>query len=290
MIYDGLAEQKKVSPVLLSFVSLPILFIVYQGGGAILVTIFNSILPFDSIFNMRLAQFLTQLLFLAIPTYLFVRLHTQDVLTFTFLKNTPKIHSAIYVLIPISMLVVQPFIQYLGGLERQIPWPQEMVNLRTLMENMLKEIVTAKTPMEFLFVALVVSVAPALTEELFFRGYLQRNLSRAIKGPWLFVLTGTIFGLFHFNPFQASGLIILGIYFSFLVWITRSLWTGIIAHFVNNFMAALVLFLNEYLQMNWDFADPTADVDIPFSFVAFSLVIFGSIIVLIIKLSPPKET
>lgn len=56
------------------------------------------------------------------------------------------------------------------------------------------------------------------------------------------VLAGTIFGLFHFNPFEIVPLVGLGVFFGLLRYRSQSLLVPMAAHFFNNLMAVLASF------------------------------------------------
>ena len=56
------------------------------------------------------------------------------------------------------------------------------------------------------------------------------------------VLAGTIFGLYHVNPFEIVPLVGLGVFFGFLRYRSQSLLMPIAAHFFNNLMAVLASF------------------------------------------------
>lgn len=269
---DGQAEIKKISPVLLAWVSLPVIFLIYQGLGAVLVLFLGNPDLSTSVNGTRISQGLAQLFFLILPVFLLIRLHTRQVTAYTFLSATGMTTSA-WFLIPASVLAIQPLIQSIGYAERQIPWPEQMIALRDQMEGMMKMLVQANGVSELLLIILVVSVIPAFAEEFYFRGYLLRNFSRQHKPVVTIILTGTLFGLFHFNPFQITGLILLGIYFSFLVWYFQSLWAGIIAHFTNNFLAVMVYYLSSQINMGIPLDDP--DYSFPFSAVLISAAFFG---------------
>jgi hypothetical protein len=55
-------------------------------------------------------------------------------------------------------------------------------------------------------------------------------------------LTGFIFAVFHFHPFNLIPLIVLGFYLSYIVYYSGSIWTGVAAHFINNFLSAYLVF------------------------------------------------
>lgn len=271
-ILDGQAEAKQISPTLLAWISLPVIFIIYQGLGSVLVLFLgNPDLSVD-INGTRISQGLAQLFFLILPVYLLTLLHTRQVFDYTFLKNS-RLPSVAWILIPLSIVAIQPFIQTIGYAERQIPWPDQLLALRDQLEGMMKLLVTANGVPELLLIVLVVSVIPAFAEEFYFRGYLLRNFSRTHTPTVTVVLTGTLFGLFHFNLFQITGLILLGIYFSFLVWYFQSLWAGILAHFTNNFLAVMIYYLSSQMNLAVPLDDP--DYSFPLAAVAVSLVLFG---------------
>ncbi|MCA0445967.1 MAG: CPBP family intramembrane metalloprotease [Bacteroidetes bacterium] len=272
---DGQAEIKKISPILLAWVSLPVIFMIYQGFGAVLVFFLGSPDLSTAVNGTRISQGLAQLFFLILPVYLLVRLHTRQVAGYTFFSTAGMPFSA-WFLIPVSVLAIQPLIQSIGYAERQIPWPDQMIAFRDQMEEMMKILVQADGLPELLLIVIVVSVIPAFAEEFYFRGYLLRNFSRQHKPVVTVILTGSLFGLFHFNPFQITGLILLGIYFSFLVWYFQSLWAGIIAHFTNNFLAVMVYYISSQIDLGVPLDDP--DYAFPFSAVLVSLVLFGLIL------------
>jgi membrane protease YdiL (CAAX protease family) len=81
------------------------------------------------------------------------------------------------------------------------------------------------------------AVTPAICEELLFRGYLQRQLERSFGVAGGIIVTGVLFGLYHFRLTQAIPLAVLGIFLGWLVWRTGSLWIPILVHFCNNAFA-----------------------------------------------------
>jgi len=82
-------------------------------------------------------------------------------------------------------------------------------------------------------ILLAMAVTPAIVEELVFRGYLQAQHSNfPIKQAAL--LNGLFFGIIHLNPQQFSYAFVLGIIFAYMVYYTRSIWAGILPHFIFN--------------------------------------------------------
>lgn len=85
---------------------------------------------------------------------------------------------------------------------------------------------------------LAVAIAPLL-EELVFRGLLQSTLERK-HGPLAgMVATSFLFALIHFLPWILPLHFFLGLSFGYVVYVTRSVWAGVILHAANNAAAML---------------------------------------------------
>lgn len=82
---------------------------------------------------------------------------------------------------------------------------------------------------------MIVGVFAGLGEELFFRGTLQRILSRNKFATHAAVwVTAFIFSAFHFQFYGFFPRLLLGAYFGYLAWWSRSLWLPVLVHIVNN--------------------------------------------------------
>jgi membrane protease YdiL (CAAX protease family) len=86
---------------------------------------------------------------------------------------------------------------------------------------------------------LVVALAPAVCEELFFRGFLQRSLLRYMPAHAAVWLTGFIFSLIHFQVYGFFARWFLGVALGYLAVWSRSLWPSVVAHFVINALQAV---------------------------------------------------
>lgn len=283
--WGGLADKKAVSPVLLGFLSLPLLFLFYQGMGAVLMLMAGIHSPADHVDLTRLIQGASQVLFLGLPVLLLVLLQTSKIADYTFFTKSLSLKEVL--LIPFSIITIQPVIQWIAWNERQIPWPAPMLEFRDQMESLLKTMVSAESLPELGLVLLVVAVIPAVIEEFYFRGYLLRNFSRGFGGVTSVLLTGVLFGLFHFNPFQLTGLFLLGVYFSFIVWWTRSIWAGIIAHFVNNGLAVTVVYLAGTGSLDVPLDDP--EYQLPWQSVILSVILFSGCVWMLVRPSESEK-
>ncbi len=86
----------------------------------------------------------------------------------------------------------------------------------------------------------VICIAPAICEELFFRGFLLTSF-KVNKYPVIAILvTSVLFGLFHMNLLQFVTGFSLGIVLGFVTYKSKSIYPAIILHFLNNFVAVLI--------------------------------------------------
>lgn len=102
--------------------------------------------------------------------------------------------------------------------------PRE-VNAETMVVALARDI----SPGELALVLLTTALVPAVVEELFFRGLLMRGFSG--RGSLLALsVPSLLFGLFHLEPTQAAGSLVLGFGFAIARLYTDSVLTSIVAH------------------------------------------------------------
>ena len=95
-------------------------------------------------------------------------------------------------------------------------------------------------------------LAPVL-EEFLFRGIILTGLSRRMDPWWAILWSSVLFAIAHLNPWQALPAFAMGCFFGWIYYRTRSFWTVIGLHSLNNVMAiaAAALFgVEEVTQEN----------------------------------------
>jgi membrane protease YdiL (CAAX protease family) len=93
------------------------------------------------------------------------------------------------------------------------------------------------------FTMLVIAVGAAVSEELFCRGFLGRDLVRRYGVPVGVLFTSLLFALLHANLPQGVYVFFLGCLAHLAYLATRSLWVPILLHFLNNALAVVVSYL-----------------------------------------------
>jgi sodium transport system permease protein len=87
---------------------------------------------------------------------------------------------------------------------------------------------------------LVIAVAPAVCEEVLFRGAVQRALGTKLFPLGAIALTSLLFAGYHMSLVQALPTFTLGLALGALAWRADSIVPAMIAHFLNNAMAILI--------------------------------------------------
>lgn len=97
----------------------------------------------------------------------------------------------------------------------------------------------------------VIAVAPAIFEELLFRGLLPRFFEK--KGVWFTIIaTGLLFAIFHLDFYKLVPITFLGCWLGYLLFTSKSIYLPMLAHFLNNFLAIMLgqaLIPDKYLTL-----------------------------------------
>ena len=96
----------------------------------------------------------------------------------------------------------------------------------------------------FLYNVVLMAIIPAIGEELLFRGVLMRQFKNWLKNiHWAIIITAFLFSALHMQFYGFIPRMLLGVLFGYLVWWSGSLWTSMLAHFINNLMAVIFYYL-----------------------------------------------
>ena len=96
--------------------------------------------------------------------------------------------------------------------------------------------------MPFLLAVFLIALAPAVCEEMLFRGTVLRSLDK-LKIPWLIiVLDGLIFAAAHLSVIKMFPVGILGILLAYLVYSEGNMFYSMFIHFINNSWSVLLTY------------------------------------------------
>lgn len=93
----------------------------------------------------------------------------------------------------------------------------------------------------FAIILNAVIFAPLL-EEIIFRGIIQKGMINKGVNPIKAILISSFaFGIFHLNPWQFIGAVLMGFVLGFVYYMTKSLLMSILLHAFNNLVASIIL-------------------------------------------------
>lgn len=239
-----------ISPIGAAFIGLIGGFILYQVVGALLmILIFGINLESIPVNSMRLMTMAGQILLILLPALLFSKWFYLDIGKIIRIKKPAWQEIGLFLL---GMIILTPLLQIYSLIQNYFIelWAKNygFVNefkkffdyLNTMVDKTYSNLLSASNILELGFVVIVVAVVPALSEEAMFRGFIQRSFELKLKPYWAIFLTAIFFSLNHFNPYGFIPLFILGTYFGFTAFKTRSLVIPMILHFFNNFIAIIL--------------------------------------------------
>ena len=125
----------------------------------------------------------------------------------------------------------------------------------------------------------IIALIPAVGEELTFRGVLQQSLTRRMNPHLAIILSAAIFSFIHFQFYGFLPRMFLGILLGYMFYISGSLWTSILMHFVNNGTVVVLYYLNnkgiinvdvEHFGEDWSIGVFVASVVVTFGLIAWS--------------------
>lgn len=156
---------------------------------------------------------------------------------------------------------ILPFINGLVVLNESIVLPTWLASVEQWMKTM--EESALQLTEQFLSVStwqglaanlLIMAVVPAVGEEFFFRGLLQRLFSDKWGNHVAVWVSAFLFSTMHLQFYGFFPRMILGAMFGYLLLWTNSLWMPILAHFINNALAVVFFYLesNSYISFHID--------------------------------------
>jgi membrane protease YdiL (CAAX protease family) len=147
----------------------------------------------------------------------------------------------------------------------------------------LGNILSMKTPVDLMVTIFFVGLLPAIGEELFFRGILQKLFILIFKKAWPgIIFTGFLFSAIHMQFMGFLPRMALGIILGSLYWYSGSLYASMLGHFVFN--AINILFI--YGKM----ADLNSKTSYSLGFTAIGIVSLAGVIFLINYLRKKSTT
>ena len=139
--------------------------------------------------------------------------------------------------------------EFLSGIEEAMKRMEDSAALLT------EAFLSTKSISGLMLNLFMIAVIPAIGEELFFRGLLQKFFIDWTKNPLTGILiVSFLFSFFHLQFYGFLPRFYLGVLFGLMYYWSGTIWLPIIAHFINNGAAVLLYFFlgKELVEQNLD--------------------------------------
>src|SRR5690606_4911795 len=106
---------------------------------------------------------------------------------------------------------------------------------------------------ELMFALVIIAILPAVGEEIVFRGLIQNELLRGTRNVHVAIWVAAIlFSTIHFQFYGFVPRLLLGALFGYLYYWSGNLMLAILAHFVNNGVSVVALYLYQQGKFAFD--------------------------------------
>ena len=122
---------------------------------------------------------------------------------------------------------------------------QWILKFETDANGQMKNILSMKNPVDLLMTILLAGALPAISEELFFRGVLQKLFIQIFRSAWPgIIFTAFLFSAFHMQFMGFIPRMALGVILGALYWYSGSIYTSMLGHFIFNTINVFLIYYN----------------------------------------------
>lgn len=202
-----------------------------------------------SVPSLRIATVVQDILIFVVPAIATAVMITRRPDWFLNVGKAPG--AAMSLLVVCVMIVSVPAMNVVVEWNQNIHLPESLGVLEKAMrdaeisaQTAIGQLIGGSSVMSCVLGVLIVGLLAGFSEELFFRGTLQRLLvTKPVNAHVAIWVTAIIFSAVHFQFFGFVPRMLLGALFGYIAWWTGNLWLPVIAHAVNNSMVVIVTWM-----------------------------------------------
>jgi len=213
----------------------------------------------DNVHLLRIIQTLQSFFVFIFPPFILAKLFKENSTDFIQLKM-PGIQFAIFGIISIILMI--PLINFLVEWNAGLHLPESMQGLESWMrtsedtaEKVTTTMLNGSSWWTLIVNLIIISALAGIGEEFLFRGTLQSIFSKGLwpntssgKMPdWVMHTTiwlvAFLFSAIHMQFYGFIPRLLLGAWFGYLLWWSGSIWVPVLAHFTNNAVSTIAVFL-----------------------------------------------
>lgn len=236
--------------------SLVFSLILFSIGGSFLtgtiIAVMSMLMPDaeSSIWYLRISILLQDLFVLFLPGFLVFKFNTNRPAYMLGFKKDRNMANILTFAV-LAYIVALPATSIMAQWNNSVSFPESLSGLEAIFRsmeesarNVTDRFLSGTSFGDVTINIIIVALAAALVEEVFFRGALQQLLVRWIGHPHVAVwLTAFIFSAIHLQFFGFIPRLFMGAILGYMFYYTKNLWVPILYHFVNN---AAVVIMNLY--------------------------------------------
>lgn len=215
----------------------------------------------DSIRILKYFQVVQSIGVFIIPPFILGWLFNGDIAQYLSLNKNINFASVLLVLV--LSFAASPFINLIGDLNENMRLPDWLSGLENWMKNTeekaaeLTEIfLKVETTGGLMFNIFMIAFLPAIGEELLFRGVIQRIFTNWTRNShWGIWISAILFSALHMQFYGFIPRMFLGVLFGYLLVWSGSIWLPIVAHFINNGIAVIAMYMIDKGLLSSDIED-----------------------------------
>lgn len=158
-----------------------------------------------------------------------------------------------FILAVMGLIVSIPAMNFIVKLNAEISLPESLGGLESWMtqaeeraQESVKLLLGSGTTASLIINLLIVALLAGMSEEIFFRGTLQRLIETSpVNIHCAIWLTAFLFSAFHMQFYGFVPRMLLGAYFGYLLYWSKSLWLPVTVHSMNNAIVVVSMWLGE---------------------------------------------
>lgn len=194
----------------------------------------------DEVVEIKIMQFFQAMGMFVVAALTLAFLVTKNMREYLSLNVKPG--HVVIVLTMVSVWLSMPLVNFIGEWNASMTLPDsmnwleaEMRSLEEEAEKLTLKLLVTDSFFHFSLNIIIMALLPAVGEELFFRGVLQKSLENSVRNAHVAIwITAAVFSFVHFQFFGFVPRLLLGAYLGYLLYWSRSIIVPMVAHFVNN--------------------------------------------------------
>lgn len=184
----------------------------------------------------------------------------------------------------IAMFAAYPFINLMAAWNSGLHLPEFLGDLEAWMrtaeakaEVLIKQFLLMETPIDLIVNLLVIAVFPAISEELFFRGFMQNTLLKMLRNHHVAIwITAFVFSAIHMQFLGFFPRFLLGAMLGYAAMYSGTLIVPILGHFINNGLAVVLAYVYGMEMMDTpEGMNALNSADISYGLVSMVALAFG---------------